>query len=126
MSGIDEGIPICPKCVKIHGIIEHPTYWRGVHPVGNIWFVSPRFVQQSPQYAGYSVVFSISHAEKSREALYEITGFECGWSTRDKNEFHGTDNHRRPHYYCKGEKMFDVVFNRMLHYYDMSGGVFLK
>ncbi len=125
MSGIDEGIPICPGCTKAFGIIEHPSYWRSRHPDANIWFISERFMIQSPQYEGYYVVFAPSHDNMTREVLDQILGFECGWTLKDRRVYHD-DISSSPHYYEKGTKMYDIIFKRMIHYFDRSGGVSLK
>ena len=125
MSGIDEGIPICPGCTEAFGVIEHPSHWRGTHPAANIWFISERFVEQSPQYRGYYVVFSPSFDEMSLEELDRILGFECGWTLKDRKTYHNNES-TSPHYYEKGTKMFDIIFKRMVHYFNISGGVSLK
>ena len=125
MSGIDEGIPFCPRCMDEYKIIEHPSYWRTIHLTGNIWLVSDRFVKMSQQYAGYNVIFSGSFDSVCASEFSSIRGFECSWTTLDKETF--TDGKfMRVHVYKRESPMYDIVMSRLKYYYEKSGGCFVK
>jgi hypothetical protein len=123
LSGIDEGIPICSKCVEKGFTIESPTYWVGEHPLGNIWLISNRFAKEYLQYKSYNVIFGRAFTISS-EDFPEIKSFSCEYSTKDKRERIGVDKYLiiEKHYFIKGCKMFNTVMKSLEYYFEKNGG----